>query len=73
MIKKKYRLEHIDCAGCAAKMETAINKLPGVSAAVNFFAQSLVLEMERDEFDSILPQIQNIISRIEPDCRIAAR
>lgn len=27
MMKKKYHLEYIDCAACAAKMEVAINKI----------------------------------------------
>ena len=29
-MKKKFKLEDLDCANCAAKMEEAIKKIPGV-------------------------------------------
>ena len=32
-MKKVYRLENLDCANCAAKMEAAIQKLDGVQSA----------------------------------------
>ena len=36
-MKKVYKLQDLDCANCAAKMERAINKIDGVEAAsVNF-------------------------------------
>ena len=40
-MKKVYKLRDLDCANCAAKMESAINKLPQVDAAtVSFFTQN---------------------------------
>ena len=39
-MKKTFKLIDLDCANCAAKMETAIKKLPGVTDAyVSFMAQ----------------------------------
>ena len=36
-MKKVFRLENLDCANCAAKMEGAIKKVDGVEdATVNF-------------------------------------
>ena len=36
-MKKIYKLEDLDCANCAAKMENAINAIDGVqSATVSF-------------------------------------
>ena len=32
-MKKKFKLEDLDCANCAAKMEDAIKKIPGVNDA----------------------------------------
>ena len=70
-MKKIYRLEDLDCAHCAAKMENAIAKLEGVqSVTVNFMAQKLILEAEDDRFESILEQAVKICKKIEPDCRI---
>ena len=41
-MKKKFNLEDLDCANCAAKMEAAIKEIPGViNASVNFLAQKL--------------------------------
>ncbi len=35
MMKKKFKLQDLDCANCAAKMEEAIKKLPGVHSATD--------------------------------------
>ena len=44
-MKKKFKLTDLDCANCAAKMEAAIRKLPGVNdASVSFLAQKLTQE-----------------------------
>ena len=73
-MKKIFKLEELDCAHCAAKMERSINKLEGVqNASINFFAQKLVLEAEEENFDEILRNAQKEISRIEPDCRILTK
>ncbi|MBS6511139.1 MAG: cation transporter [Clostridiales bacterium] len=70
-MKKVYRLEELDCANCAAKMERAINELPGVEkATVNFMAQKLVLTAEESRYQEILQQVEDAIRRVEPECRI---
>ena len=43
-MQKKFKIE-VDCANCAAKIETAIKALPGVkNASVSFMGQKLLLE-----------------------------
>ena len=43
-MKKIFKLEDLDCANCAAKMEAAIAMVDGVeSVSVNFFIQNLTL------------------------------
>ncbi|MBP3937046.1 MAG: cation transporter [Clostridia bacterium] len=70
-MKKTYRLEDLDCAHCAAKMEEAIRKLSGVTgASISFMTQKLTLEAEDEKFDEILQQAAKICRKIEPDCRI---
>ena len=50
-MKKTFLLEDLDCANCAAKIETAINELENVSSAsVSFMSQKLVLEAPDDKF-----------------------
>ena len=70
-MKKTFALEELDCAHCAAKMETAINKIDGVvSASISFMTQKLTIEAADEDFDKILKAAQKAIKKIEPDCRI---
>lgn len=68
---KRYRLENLDCANCAAKMEEAIKGIPGVkSAAVSFMAQKLTIEADDRLLPDIEKQAAKLCKRIEPDCEI---
>lgn len=70
-MKRKFKMEELECAHCAAKMEEQIKKLPGVKdASMNFMMQKLTLDAEEDKLDDILKEAQRICSRIELDCRI---
>lgn len=70
-MKKSYKLKELDCANCAAKMETAINKIDGVNkATVSFMTQKLTIDAADDRFEEILKEASSAISKIEPDCRI---
>ena len=70
-MKKVYRMEDLECANCAAKMETAISKLEGVeSANIQFMAGKLTISAEDHLFGAIMDQAQAIVRKIEPDCRI---
>lgn len=70
-MKRKFKLEDLDCAACAAKMEAAIQKIPGVeSVAVSFLTQKLTIEADEAAFDRILDEAQRICAKVEPDCKI---
>lgn len=70
-MRKIYKLEDLDCANCAAKMEAAINALPGVTAAtVSFMTQKLTLETVAEDQSKIIKDIQKLIKKIEPDCTV---
>ncbi len=70
-VKKTFRLEDLDCAHCAAKMEDGIRKLDGVTeVSINFLAQKLIIEADEECFDDIMKQAVKIVKKIEPDCRI---
>lgn len=73
-MKKTFKMEDLDCAHCAAKMEDAIRKLDGVTAAnVNFLAQKVTIEGADDRFDDIVKQAAKACKKIEPDCRIIVK
>ena len=70
-MKKIFKLEDLDCANCAAKMETAIAKVDGVeSVSVNFFTQKMPLEAADDAFDDVLKKVVKTAKKVEPDCTI---
>lgn len=70
-MKKVYRLQDLDCANCAAKMERAINKLPGVEEAViSFLTQRMTIVADEEKLPEILQQAQKAISKVEPSCKI---
>ena len=70
-MKKTCKLEDLDCANCAAKMEAAINKLEGVQkATVSFMTQKMTIEAEDDKFDRVVQAAVKCISKVEPDCRV---
>lgn len=71
-MKKKFALEDLDCANCAAKMEAAIKKIDGVQdAAVSFMTQKLTIEAEDGHFEDVMKQVVKVCKKIEPDCTIA--
>ncbi len=68
-MKKVFKLEDLDCAHCAQKMEDGISRLSGViNVQINFLSQKLTLETEDANFDEILKKAKDIIKKIEPDC-----
>ncbi len=70
-MKKVYKLQDLDCANCAAKMERAINKIDGVEAAsVNFLTQRLAVEADENRFEEIMDEIAKACRKVEPECKI---
>ena len=70
-MKKTFKLIDLDCANCAAKMETAVKKIPGVKdATVSFMAQKMTIEADEGRFDEIMAKVVKACKRVEPDCTI---
>lgn len=70
-MKKTYKLEDLDCANCAAKMEDAIKKIDGVTnASVSFIMQKMTIEAADDRFEQVLKDVLKTIKKVEPDCRV---
>ena len=70
-MNKKFKLQDLDCANCAAKMEEAIKKLPGVhDASVSFMTQKMTIDAEDAQFEDIMKKVVDVCAKVEPDCRI---
>ena len=70
-MKKKFKLQDLDCANCAAKMEEAIKKIDGVNdASVNFMMQKMTIDADDSKFDDIMKEVVTVCAKVEPDCKI---
>lgn len=73
-MKKTYRLIDLDCANCAAKMEQAVRKISGVTAAsVSFMTQKMTIEGDDERFDDIVKEAVRACKKVEPDCEIVVK
>lgn len=70
-MKKIFKLEDLDCANCAAKMERNIAKIDGVTQInVNFLTQKMTIEADDSRFEAIMNEVVKVCKKVEPDCRI---
>ena len=67
-MKKKFKLQDLDCANCAAKMEEAIK---GVNdASVSFMMQKMTIDADDARFDEIVKEAVAVCAKVEPDCKV---
>lgn len=65
-MKKKFAIEGIDCANCAAKMEDAINKIEGInSATINFFAEKITIDADDANFDALVDETEKACNKVD--------
>ena len=70
-MKKVFKLEDLDCANCAAKMERAIAGIEGVrEVSVSFMTQKLTIDTDDEKFEEIMDKAEKLCKKVEPDCRI---
>ena len=70
-MRKVFKVEDLDCANCAAKLEGALGKVNGVNkATVNFFAQKITLDVEDGMLDSVKKDMVAAAKKVVPDCTI---
>lgn len=70
-MKKIYKMQNLDCANCAAKMEAAISKIDGVdSCSISFMTQKMTLEVDESKLDTVLTAAQNAVKKVDRACKI---
>ena len=68
----KYRMEGIDCADCAAKLEGKLAGIQGISRVqISFMNSTLQFDCESSETERILQEVKEIARREEPDTSIS--
>ena len=67
-MKKALKLEGLDCANCAAKIERDVSKLNGVNkASVSLMTQRMIIEAEDSAMPAVIESAKKIVIKYEPD------
>ena len=70
-MKYNFKIEGLDCANCAEKLERNINKVEGVNkATISFITQKMIIELDEENKNSIMKEIKKVIKKEEPDVTI---
>ena len=70
-MKKTFKIEDLDCANCAAKLEKAVSSVDGVTkASVSFIAQKMIIEADEKDFEAIIKALPKAAKKAVPDCTI---
>ncbi len=68
---KAYKLKDLDCAACAAKLESHLAKIDGVNkVSVNFIFQKMIIDFDDNNKDAVLSQVKSVTAKIEPEVKI---
>ena len=71
-MKQSFRLQGLDCANCAAKLERALAKLDGMEhASVNFLTQRMSLQAPDTRWDEVVAAAKALVRKLEPDVVVA--
>lgn len=66
-MKRNYRIDGLDCAHCAAKMEKNVSKVKGVKeVSINFLTTKMMLDMEDENLDEIIAGIEAAVKDVDP-------
>ena len=67
-MEKKYILQDLDCANCAAKMQEGVKNIEGVTeCSVSFVTEKMIVEIEEGKEKEVEKEIKKIVKKIEPN------
>lgn len=70
-MRKSFKMEDLECANCAAKMEVAIKNIEGVNdVSISFMTQKITLDADDARFEEILDEAAKACKKIESDVEI---
>lgn len=71
-MKRIGKIDNLDCAVCAAKLERAIAAVDGVQqASVNFFTQKLTIEIDDANQAEVIERVLKAAKKAEPSSKIS--
>ena len=70
-MKITYRIEELDCAHCAAKIENEISKIAGIQKAnVNYLSEKIII-VASEEIPGLFEKVKAIAEKTEPGCIVS--
>ena len=71
-MKAVLKLEGLDCANCAAKIENEVQRIPGVEeATVTFMTQKMTVEFaDGQDPKTVMKAVLKNCKKVEDDCEI---
>ena len=70
-MKAVFKLEGLDCANCAAKIENEVQRIPGVEEAnVAFMTQKMTIVAEEERMEEIATEAARIAKKVEGDVKV---
>ena len=70
-MKAVFKLEGLDCANCAAKIENEVQRIPGVEeASVAFMTQTMTIVAEEGRMEEIATEAARIAKKVEGDVKV---
>ncbi len=67
-MKAVLKLEGLDCANCAAKIENEVQRIPGVEeAAVTFMTQKMTIVAPDEDIERIVEEATRLTKKLEGD------
>ena len=73
-MKRVLKMQDLDCANCAAKMENAIKKIDGVQCvSISFMSQKMFLDVEDSKYDIVVKEIVKVCKKVDSDCEVLVK
>ncbi|MGO2637744.1 MAG: heavy metal translocating P-type ATPase [Enterococcus viikkiensis] len=70
-MEKVYRLDGLDCANCAAKIERSVQQIKGVEKAqVDFISTKLTIVAPEKDIDRVTEEAKEVVYKLEPDVEV---
>lgn len=70
-MRKIFKVENVDCANCARKMQDNVLKIKGItSATLNFLTQRLTVEFEESKVSTIVEEMQTACRKIDKSVNV---
>ena len=71
-MKSKFKIQGLDCANCAARLEREIQEVDGVeSVNINFMTEKMVIEYDENNGEELIKKIIKFIRKEEPDVTLS--